>query len=109
MVKQQRGEVGVNVMWPRVVNLRLGGVNQNRHQATESSQREVEDERKLEAHQQSQSAGGVQRSTAANHHDIRKTGQSKGEDKGEAREERWSEDRATGMREWKDNGGDEEK
>lgn len=70
MVEQQRAEVGVDIMWSRVVKLRLGGMDKNRQQAAKTSQGEVEDKRELEAHQQSQSAGSIQRSTTTQHYDI---------------------------------------
>lgn len=69
-------EVGVDVVGPGVVELRLGGVHQDRHQALEASEGEVEDEGKLEAHQQGQRARGVQRAAAARHRQGRAEGYS---------------------------------
>lgn len=45
-------EIGIDVMRSRVIKLRLGGVHQDRDQASEAPEREIEDKGKLEAHQQ---------------------------------------------------------
>ena len=60
-------EVGVHVMGSGVIKLWLCGVDQHRHQASESPQGKVQDKGKLEAHQQGQSAWGVQGTTVARH------------------------------------------
>lgn len=46
-------EVGVYIVWSRVIKLRLCGVHQDRHQASEAPKGEIEHKGKLEAYQQS--------------------------------------------------------
>lgn len=55
-------------MRARIVELGIGRMDQHGDKATEASQGEIEDKRKLEAHQQSQSTGRVQCSTTAHHY-----------------------------------------
>ncbi len=45
-------EVGVDVVRSRVIKLWLRGVNEDRHQALKAPEGEIENEGKLEAHQQ---------------------------------------------------------
>lgn len=45
-------EVGIDVVRSRVIKLRLRGVHEDRHQAFEAPEGEVENKGKLEAHQQ---------------------------------------------------------
>lgn len=60
-------EVGVDIVRSRVIKLRLRGVHQDGHQASEAPEGEVENKGKLEAHQQGQRARGVQRAAPARH------------------------------------------
>lgn len=45
-------EVGIDVVRSRVIKLRLCGVHQDRHQASEAPEGEIKNKGKLEAHQQ---------------------------------------------------------
>lgn len=49
----QMTEVGVYIMWSRVIKLGLCRVHQDRHQASETPEGEIEHKGKLEAYQQS--------------------------------------------------------
>lgn len=64
-------EVGVDIMRSRVIKFRLSGVHEDRHQAFEAPEGEVENKGKLEAHQQGQCARRVQRAPAACHDNVR--------------------------------------
>lgn len=64
-------EVGIDVMRSRVIKLRLCCVYQDRHQASETAEGEIENKGKLEAHQQGQCAWGVQRAPTARHNNVR--------------------------------------
>lgn len=106
-------EVGVDVMRSRIIELRLCGVHQDRHQASEAPEGEVEHEGELEAHQQGQRARGVQGAAAARHSSAEITvGDSRkmdGEVGGEADEERQKERGGEGGRaEWGGTSGEHE-